>query len=244
MPDEVLKGNAAGSKSAPAPQQVAVNTQNVGPNQISVDFDTPNGNQPNSFGNYTYIWQSGNQVPWSSDAENGQAIPNNSPSGSMSFQDLDVTTLSYIIGYAVGPIESTPWSKYSNVVATVYVPAIGSGATLDEAAQNGDVFMPSVGVATYGATSLVANIALPPGFNPGQSNTYVGIWEGGSASYSQTPKWYQPATSSNASSQVSFNNIKLLRSTTYTLALFASGYASDITKLKQTAMAATSSFKV
>ncbi len=243
MPDEQSQSRAS-VFAVPAPQQVTINTTDVSANQISLKFDTPNGNQPSSYGNNVYIWQSGNQVPWSSDALNSQAITVNTPNGTVSFNDLNVTTLSYIIGYAVGPIDQTSWTKYPNVVASVFVPAIGNSAASADASQNGDVFQPSVNVATFGATSLVANISLPPGFNPGASDTYVGIWEGETASYNQTPKWWQPATSSNASSTVSFNNIQILRGTTYTLALFATGYSDTASSLKQTAMAATYTFQV
>jgi len=227
----------------PAPQTVVVNTTNISAKQISVAFDTPNGNQPNTFGNSLWIWQSGNQVPWSS-AGKSQPIGNNSPSGDASFVDLDVTTLSYLIGYAVGPKGDQNW-MYPNVVASVYIPALGTAeAQGNEAQQQGDVFSPSVAMQTFGATSLVTKFDMLAGFNPEKALSYVGVWEGQTVSYSQPPKWYAPLTGSNSSGTVSFNNIQILRGTTYAIGLFASGYDASQANLKQSALAATSTFTV
>jgi len=226
----------------PAPQTVRVNTTNVSAKQISVSFDTPNGNQPNSYGNALWIWQSGNQVPWSS-AGQSQPIGNNTPSGDASFTDLDVTTLSYLIGYSVGPKGDSNW-LYPNVVATVFIPALGSGNGGSDAEQQGDVFSPSVAMQTFGATSLVTSFDMLAGFNPEKARSFVGVWEGQTVSYTQAPKWFAPVTGSNSSGTVSFNNIKILRGTTYAIGLFASGFDLNPSNLKQTALAATSTFTV
>lgn len=226
------------STAITADQNIIVTTTSdrVSANQISVDYNGPNANQPSTYGNVIYIWQSGEAIPWSSDALNSAAIQGNSPAGSQSFDKLNVTTLSYIIGYGVGPILNASWSKYSNVVAYTYVPAIGGGDIISVRS--------TVGVASLGATSLVAQISLLPGFNPSGSNTWVGIWEGQAASYNQKPKWRAPALSSSASSTISVNNIQLTRGTTYTLGLFATGFSSDDSQLKQSSLAATHTFTI
>ena len=231
--------------TVPAPQTVVVNTMagGVTANQISLTFDTPNGNQPNDFGNEVWIWQSGNQIPWTS-AGKSQAIKVNTPSGDVSFTGLDVTTLSYIIGYAVGPKGDKTW-PYPNVVASVFVPAIGGSPALEaDNQQQGDVFSPSIGVQTFGSTSLVMNYKMLGGYNPALSNSYVGVWEGENAFYTLAPKWYAPITSQNSSGTISINNIKILRGTSYTMGLFASGYDANPSNLKQTALAAVSTFQV
>ncbi len=226
------------STAITADQNIVVTTDpgKVSANQIGVDYNGPNANQPSTYGNVLYIWQSGEAIPWSSDAKNFAAVIGNSPAGSQSFDQLNVTTLSYIIGYAVGPILNASWSKYSNVVAYTYVPAIGGGDIVSVKS--------TVGVASLGSTSLVTNINLLPGFNPSGSSTWVGVWEGQSASYNQKPKWRAPALSSSASSTVSLNNIMLTRGTTYTIGLFATGYSSDDSQLKQSSLAATHTFTV
>lgn len=229
------------------PQQVSIRVPSggVSATQINLDFHTPNTNQPNSYGNVVYIWQSGNQVPWGTPALNKQVIGNNSPSGSVSFTGLDVTTLSYIIGYSVGPeTPNAAWTKYANVVATDYVPAIGTGTPTEA---NDQQVKPSVGVQSLGSTSLVSNIFLPSGFNPVGSGTWVGIWRGGSVSQdpSTKPQWRSASTNSSGdNTTVSFNNIALTRGTQYTLGLFSTGFSDDDSKLKQSALAATYSFAV
>ncbi|MCY9848967.1 hypothetical protein [Pectobacterium jejuense] len=225
--------------SATADQNIIVTTDpsSVTANQISVDYSGPNANQPSTYGNILYIWQSGDEIPWSTDAIDSAPVVGNSPSGSQSFDGLDVTTLSYIIGYGVGPLNTSgTGSKYSNVVASVLVPS--------DSDDDYTVLTSSVDVFKRGSTSLVAQINMLPGFSPADSNTWVGIWEGVTASYKQKPKWRSPATSSNAKSTVSFNNILLTRGTTYTLGLFSSGYSTQDAQLKQTTLAATHTFSV
>ncbi|WJV60691.1 hypothetical protein PCO86_11075 [Pectobacteriaceae bacterium CE70] len=235
--DKVLQINLG--TAATADQNIVVTTDSgsVSANQITVDYNGPNGNQPNTYGNILYIWQSGDAIPWSSAALNSAPLAGNSPAGSQSFDGLDVTTLSYIIGYGAGPLNSSgAWSKYTNVVASVYIPAIGGGDIVASKS--------TVDVSKLGSTSLVAKIDMLSGFNPAGSNTWVGIWQGVAASYNQKPKWRAMATSSNASSTISLNNIMLTRGTTYTLGLFASGYSENDSQLQQTSLAASHTFTV
>ncbi|PKE29436.1 hypothetical protein CWS43_15370 [Rahnella sp. AA] len=234
--EDILKIPA--STAVTADQNIIVTTDpdGVSANQITFDYNGPNANQPSTYGNTVYIWQSGEAIPWSVDASNSTTLIGNNPAGSQSFDKLNVTTLSYIIGYAVGPILTTSWSKYSNVVAYTYVPAIGGGDISSVKS--------TVAVAKLGSTSLVAQITLLPGFNPSGSNTWVGIWEGQAASYNQKPKWRAAAASTSASSTVSLNNIQLTRGTTYTLGLFATGFSTDDSQLKQSSLAATHTFTV
>ncbi|MGK0600173.1 hypothetical protein [Yokenella regensburgei] len=228
------------SIAATADQNVVVITgpDSVTATQITVEYNGPNANQPSTYGNVLYIWQSGDMIPWSTEALHSDALEGNSPSGTQSFGGLDVTDDSYIIGYAVGPLNNTTgaWSKYSNVIASAFVPKSGSS--------DYQMTKSTVDVAKRGSTSLVAKIEMLPGYNPAGSNTWVGIWEGVAASYNQKPKWRAVATSGNASSTVSFNKILLTRGTTYTLGLFASGYSDQDAQLKQTTLAATHTFTV
>jgi hypothetical protein len=227
----------------PAPQTVRVNTTFPPTGtQIGVRYDTPNGNQPNSFGNALWIWQTGNQVPWASPGES-TPIPGNTPSGDHVFTGLDVTNLSYLIGYSVGPKGDSNW-LYPNVVATVFIPALGGSNTGSEEAQQGEVFSPNVSMYSFGSNYITAKFDMLAGFNPEKAKTYVGIWEGQVASYTQAPQWSGPAIGSNSSGYISITNIKVLRGTTYTIGLFASGYDSNPSNLKQTALAATSTFTV
>ncbi len=227
----------------PAPQTVRINTTFPPTGkEIGVKYDTPNGNQPNTFSNALWIWQTGNQVPWHSAGES-TPIPGNSPSGDHVFTGVDITQNSYLIGYSVGPKGDANWF-YPNVVATVYIPALGGSPATSEEEQQGDIFSPSVNMFSFGANYISTKFDMLAGFNPEKAKSYVGIWEGQTASYSQLPKWFAPATGSNSSGIVSITNIKVLRGTTYTIGLFSSGYDANPSNLKQTALAATSTFTV
>lgn len=223
------------SSAASADQFITISTDSISANQINSVYNGPNGNQPNTYGNVVYIWQTDEDIPWSVAALNSAAIVNNFPAGSQSFDGLNVGVLPYVIAYAVGPTGNASWSKYTNVVASVSIPADGS---------QGTVTNPSIGVLSRGSTSLVAQINMLDGYNPAGSNTWVGVWEGNAASYNQKPKWRGPANSPNNNSTVSINGVVFTRGTTYTLGLFATGYSTDDSQLKQTSLAATHTFTV
>jgi hypothetical protein len=195
---------------------------------IVVEFNTLPGNQPNSYGNMVAIWQNQNQVPWAQKPLKTQSIPNNSQAGSVVFSGLDVTTNSYIVGYAVGP-------KTTNVCSTVFVPAIGS-STADQS------FQTSISIATLSSTSLLVSYQTPTGYTPKTNENWLGIWLSSAASYVNQPEWSAPASDDNSAGVAVFNNISFRRGTTYTVAYFMGGYDGSPRDLK--AMATTMTFTV
>lgn len=185
--------------------------------QINFLFNTPNGNRPNDNSNTVFLWQSGDEVPWVIDALDDQPVTASTPQGDASFQNLSVTEQSYILGYAVGPVQKdAEWSKYSNVVATAFIPAGGSGEY--------QYFSPSVATTYVGSTSLTGAFNFLSGFNPEAAGAWVGIWEGTSASYTRQPKWVAPIKTGKNKGSVSINKITITRGTSYTLGLFPTGY--------------------
>src|SRR5947209_10820405 len=66
-------------------QNVTISVTSITANQISLNYHSPNGNSPGSFGNALYIWQSGDQIPWQTDAQSSQAVTTSTPDGSTSF---------------------------------------------------------------------------------------------------------------------------------------------------------------
>jgi hypothetical protein len=218
-------------------QNVRVTVTGASATQISLTYHSPNGNQPNKFGNSLYIWQSGDQIPWQTDALSTQALTTNSPDGDASFQDLDVTNNSYIIGYAVGPIDSAiKWSKYANVVASAFVPAIGGDAQAGPESS-------SIVIQKIGATSLVAAFGFLDGYDPQGSGAWAGIWQGSAVSYFTPPKWSAQISGSTSNGTVSFNNISITRGSSYTVGLYATGYnKTDPSKSKFTPLACAVSF--
>jgi hypothetical protein len=216
-------------------QNVTISVTSVTANQISLNYHSPNGNTPGSFGNALYIWQSGDQIPWQTDAQNSQALTTSSPDGSASFQGLDVTNNSYMIGYAVGPIDNTiKWSKYANVAASAFVPAVGGGTAVPQSS--------SIVITNIGATSLVVQCSFLDGYDPQDSGAWAGVWLGSTVSYFNPPKWSMPVTGTSTPGTVSFNNIVLTRGSTYTVGLYTTGYKSIPAQLKLTPLASAVTF--
>jgi len=216
-------------------QNVTLTITSVTASQISLTYRSPNGNQPSKFGNALYIWQSGDQIPWQTAALSSQAMTTSSSDGSASFSSLDVTNNSYIIGYAVGPIDSTiTWSTYSNVVASAFVPAIGGGQQEYQSS--------SLVITDIGATSLVATFGFLDGYDPQDSGAWAGVWQGQSVSYNNPPKWFAPISGTNSTGTVSFNNVVITRGTTYTVGLYSAGYKSTPAQLKLQPLACAITF--
>lgn len=229
--------NATMPASATANTTTALTITSVSGTQINLSFNTNNANQPNTFGNQVYIWQAGNEIPWTSPALKSQAITVNSPSGDLSFDGLDVTNLSYIVGYAVGPAVTSGglWTQYPNVVASAWVPPAGGDSQYQ-------YFTPSIDTHTIGATSLSADFAFLSGFNPQAAGAWAGIWVGTSPSYYNPPKWVTPISGSNNTGIVSFNNIQIQRGTSYTLGLYPTGFSPQQANLGLSRLAATHTF--
>ncbi|CAM3224102.1 hypothetical protein [Burkholderia ubonensis] len=202
---------------------------------IPVAYNTMPGNQPAEYGNTLFIWQAGNAVPWNSPPEGKQSISSNSQDGSDTFRDLSVTTLSYIIGYAVGPDKT-------QVCASVFVPAVGGSdaaqiqKAIDIALAQGN--QASVAVQAFpGATSVQVNYTTLDGYPPGANNNWVGIWERGTVPLSGADPIQKVSITSNSSTgSTGFSNIRLLRGHTYSVGYFMGP--------KQTMLAASYTFTV
>lgn len=203
---------------------------------ISLEFSTPNNNTPATFQNVIYLWQSGDQIPWSQKELKSQLITVDTPDGTVIFDGLDLANQSYIVGYAVGPVDPLiKWSKFSNVVASIFVPAKSPTGVDPQSA--------SIAPCDIGTTSLLADYSFLDGYDPGSSGAWAGIWEGPAASRYSPPKWFSPITGPNNADAVAFNNILLRRGGTYTVASFSNGYSTDASKLNLRAQAAATVFK-
>ena len=203
----------------PPNQAVKITTAGVTANQISLEYSTPNGNQPADNGNTVFLWQSGNEIPWQSADLASQPIGMNTPSGGLSFEGLDVTTLSYIVGYAVGPKANNESWPYGNVAASVFIPAMGESGE-----STGQPSFSAIDLSSYTTYSVTTQYTMLNGANPLMAGSYVGIWEGPSASYASPPMAVTPIQSSSSRGTASINNITLTRGTLYTVALFVTGF--------------------
>ena len=72
--------------------------QNVGlriiPGEIgdnaTIEFMTPNGNNPNKYGNRVYLWESVDTVPWGKDYQQCQVLNDKTRRGYFVFKDLNL----------------------------------------------------------------------------------------------------------------------------------------------------------
>jgi len=190
----------------------------VSSNSISATYSTLLGNQPSTYGNTAFIWQSGNSIPYNEKPLKAYSIPGGTQDGSFSFGDLTIQSKSYIVGYAVG-------TDVSQICATCYIPASGSDFS---------PFQTTLDVSNVSTDSAIVNYQTPVGYSPQTNSNYIGLWEGSVASYTILPLITLPITNNSSTGSVSINNFPFKRSTTYTLAYFMGG--------KQTMMAATYTF--
>lgn len=215
---------------------ITVDITGVDGTSLNLSYTTMNGNQPNSFGNQVYLWQGGPDIPWNSPALESQAVTTNTTDGDMVFDGLDLTNMSYVVGYAVGPAISGTgkWTKYPNVVASVFLPAAGEEGV--------EPFSPSLVKKHIGTSSMSLAFKFLSGFNPQAAGAWAGVWVGSSPSYYNPHKWFSMISGSNSSGIVPFNNIQILRGTTYTVGLYPTGYATDPSNLNLHTLATTFTF--
>jgi hypothetical protein len=196
--------------------------------QITFDYDSMPANQPSTYANTVFIWQTASQsIPINTQPKASWSVPTNQPNGSNVFTGLAVTSESYLLGYAVGP-------KVANICATVFVPVLGQGNPISQS--------PNATVINVGPTSLSFSYTMPQGSQPLGDGDWAGLWEGQGESvlYSVPPKWFTQIGLSSYTGNWAFNNVTILRSTPYTLGYFKGGW--DAKAPKQTTLACSSTF--
>ncbi len=197
----------------------------VGGTQIQFTYDSMPGNQPVTYGNTVFMWQTSAQaIPIGVSPINTFSVTPNQPNGSSTFP-AQVGILPYLLGYATGP-------NVKNVCATVFIPASGTNTNQS----------PSVTNAGYGPTSITYSYSVPSGTQPQTDGDWVGIWQGQGvgALYSTPPLGFAAVPQNFSSGQGFINGVTLLRGTQYTLAYFKGGFAA--TKPVQTTLACSYTF--
>jgi hypothetical protein len=180
-----------------------VNATAISGTQILLSYNTMPGNQPSTYSNTAFIWQSGPTIPYNQKPAGSQPVPTNTQSGSMVFKDLQISTKDYIIGYAVG-------SDPGNICSWVYIPPVGGG--------DNQTFQTSVSVPAGGILPDVVLVMYqtPAGNQPQSNSQWVGIWQGSVASFTVAPLAQIACSTNNAVDQIGLP-VTLLRSTTYTI---------------------------
>lgn len=215
--------------------QTQVTVDVLDAHNINVNYDTLPGNQPSTYGNYVSIWQNQNQIPFNQKPLASYPIKSNTQAGTLNVPGLDITVNSYIVGFSVGPVLSTGQAQ-GNVCSTVFIPTIGGGANVNT--------LSTLKIETIGSTSLSVKFTLPNGETPQANSAWIGLWESEVASYSNPPTSLNSISVNTSSGTAFINGITLGRGSTYTVALYTSGYSSNPANLGLTAMAATLTFSV
>lgn len=215
----------------------AVQTQDVTSVEVSIkyvsgtvlvfEYKTLDGNQPKTNENAVQLWPvSANIVPFNATPEASTGILGNTPSGDQSLS-AQITLAAYVLGYAVGPEHpDNSWSPYVNVVASAYIPAAAT------AGRTADTHSSSIKTQFVGKNTLVFHYAFLAGFDPKAANAWVGLWEGNVSPYASPPRWFAAIKQTNSSGDAALDDLQIDESTTYTLALFASGFSEKKAKLQ------------
>ncbi|MQY09300.1 hypothetical protein [Actinomadura macrotermitis] len=199
----------------------------VSPKNVGYDFDTMPGNRPKKNGNKVYIWESNSpNIPRTQDPRE-TPVNIDRPDGDGSFS-VELTTQSYLLGYAVGP-------DVENVCATVFVPALGDG--------DPEIYPPTITLGRIGTNVLTFTYSMPGGSQPLADNDWVGLWENQTSPslYTLPPKWFDQLPENTARGEGFLRNVRLLRQTPYILGYFKGGY--DATRPVQTTLACALTFQ-
>jgi hypothetical protein len=203
---------------------------------IGISYTTIPGNQPNTYGNFIALWQNSDpSIPWNTAPLATYAVPTNTPNGAFVFTGLNVTTLSYVIGFSVGPVLSGNAQKNGNICASAFIPGSNSPTP--------SVFNPTLTLVYDGPYALAVGYALPNGILPQSNGAWIGLWRNGSPSYTQAPDSVAQVTLNAPNGTVAMNNIILGRGNTYTVGFFTSGYKGTMGNA-QTAIASYVTFTV
>jgi hypothetical protein len=172
---------------------------------ILLSYLTMPGNQPSTYANTAFIWQSDSSIPYNTAPLSSQSVPTNTQNGSMDFGGLAVQSKAYTIGYAVGP-------NVSNICSWVSIPA-GTGPNT--------TFQSSVWTTPDGILPdiVLVHYDTPVGNQPQTNSQWIGIWQGSAPSYTTAPLAKVAINNNNATSQIGLP-VTLLRSTTYCLGYF------------------------
>lgn len=182
---------------------------------LNVNFSTLPGNQPQTYGNFISIWQNFDQIPYNQAPLKSFPMINNTAQGSQVIDGLTLTSNAYIVGYSVGPTLGTGQQTYGNVCSTVYIPA-GEDPS--------PVITSTIATKTISSTSASFSYALPPGNQPKTNGAWIGLWEGEVASFTTPPGWSSALSTDLSKGTAAINNVSIGRKTTYTVALFTSGW--------------------
>ncbi len=211
---------AVGSQS----YTTSIGVLNVSPNLIAFGYDTPPGNQPATYGNTVFLWQTASPALPPTTPLASARIAGNLPTGSGAIH-AQVTQQGYLLGYATGP-------DTCNVCATAF---IAPGGQVNQES-------PDITPASVTPTLVVFAYTLPAGVRPAACGHWVGLWQGASPNmlYQVPPLAFVPVQQDASSGDGVLQNVAIRRGAQYTLGYFAGGYAHA--RPSQTTLACSTTF--
>lgn len=170
---------------------------------IAVDFDSLNGNLPETYANTIFVWEA-ETVLWDSAPDATFPVGANVTVGSQTLAGLDSDT-AYTLAYAVG-------SEVGTTAATVTLTPGSSMRT-----QSIEI---SIEATTVGLIEL--GFDLPEEMNPAEYGHWVGIWPSSSLSpgNSVPPVGRASVETDQSQGSVALEGVELLRGVVYTIGYF------------------------
>ncbi|MGR2663217.1 MULTISPECIES: hypothetical protein [Chromobacterium] len=197
------------------------------PDGVLANYITNTANQPQTFDNRLYAWESSaNQVPWDK-APVGQAALLSDSSTSTRVLNFDYEPKGYVIAYAVAGAAQA-------VCSSVYLPA---GEQDNPQAWAYD----SVSLQTVYVDSNVLQLKYKvlTAYQPKAAGNWVGIWQGSTVPYSGDPIRSLPVPRDDDSGYLAIDGLKLTINTSY-----AVGYFMQALPQGRTSLAATTTFTI
>jgi hypothetical protein len=191
------------------------------------------GNQPSTYGNFASIWQNSNSIPYGTSPKYTNPAIGNTPDGTFNFPNLDLTNNSYIVGFSVGPVLTSPGIQpYGNICATAFIPSVNGTPA---------IFDPTLNLLYVGTNSVSLQFNLPDNILPKSNGAWIGIWRSGQPSYTTPPAASAAISVDAPNGSCAINDFPIGRGLTYTVGLFTSGFIKGGVS-KQTALATSLTF--
>ncbi|SIT70772.1 hypothetical protein SAMN04487769_2519 [Burkholderia sp. b14] len=218
-----------------------VDEENLNSSNIPIHYNTLEGNQPNTYDNKFFVWQTdGWEVNGSPD--NTFPIDSDHASGPITFTDVGLTDANYLLGYAVG-------NDPKAVATTCRLETQGGGKYKVITPEADEAFLFETTNITR--TTVTYRFRIPTGYGAEGAGDWVGVWKGSTGSYLYD-ETRAPITSKNVTIDEPSGTVPLVLSngqqfvsgSSYMLGYFKSGY--NRTKpedSKRTTLAAIIKFK-
>lgn len=196
---------------------------------VIVNYITDTANQPKTFANHIYVWQTtSDTVPWNKTPDGDTPIESDS-STSTQFVTFDFEDKGYIIGYATAP---TPKA----VCATIFIP---QGKQNDPTAWQYDRV--TAKVVAFDTNIVQVQYHTLDQYTPATNKNWVALFLGQHANYGGSFVKKQMIVTDSRDGYVVIQGVKLLIGTTYTVGYFM---ADETSTNGRTSLAASSSFTV